>query len=193
MRTVTRVGSATLGNCPPVLMKKKDGGASCPMLRSQHGLLASRASLSKEEKSGGADSSDTTAAHHEDSHPCWLCDNGLLSPCAHEKEARRGRLPDVAKVLIFDLFQGKILYIESEDDMRSILEELLRQKEDIEKQIAELSAEESKIVIVLDEAERERQHQEDLQRIRGFRLFDDSAGGKFQRFAGNLCDFHYGK
>lgn len=57
--------------------------------------------------------------------------------------------------------------------MRSILEELLRQKEEIENQIAELSAKESKIVIVLDEVERERQHQDDLQRIRGFRLFDD--------------------
>ena len=57
--------------------------------------------------------------------------------------------------------------------MRLTTEELLRQKEEIENQIAELTVEESKIVIVLDEAERERQHQEDLQRIRGFRLFDD--------------------
>ena len=57
--------------------------------------------------------------------------------------------------------------------MQVTLDDLLRQKEEIENQITELTAEESKIVIVLDEAERERQHQEDLQRIRGFRLFDD--------------------
>ena len=78
------------------------------------------------------------------------------------------------RVLISLSFQGKInIYFSLEKDMKGTLEELLRQKDRIEAQIAELSAEKSKIVIVLDEAERERLHQEDLQRIRGFRLFDD--------------------
>lgn len=51
---------------------------------------------------------------------------------------------------------------------------------EIKEKIAELEAElaraeavESDIVINLDEAELEKQHQEDLQRIRGFRLIDD--------------------
>ncbi|MBQ4512354.1 MAG: hypothetical protein II969_05135 [Anaerolineaceae bacterium] len=57
--------------------------------------------------------------------------------------------------------------------MRVTLEELLQQKEEFENQIAELTEEKSKIVMVLDKAERQRQHQEDPQRIRGFRLFDD--------------------
>lgn len=51
---------------------------------------------------------------------------------------------------------------------------------EIKEKIAELEAElvkaeaiESNTVINMDEAEREKQHQEDLQRIRGFRLIDD--------------------
>ena len=53
------------------------------------------------------------------------------------------------------------------------LQKLKEQKAEIEAQIQELELAESGAGIVIDEAEREKQHQEDLQRIRGFRLIDD--------------------
>ena len=53
------------------------------------------------------------------------------------------------------------------------LQKLKEQKTEIEAQIQELELAESGVEIVIDDAEREKQHQEDLQRIRGFRLIDD--------------------
>lgn len=53
------------------------------------------------------------------------------------------------------------------------LQKLKEQKAEIEAKIQELELAELGVGIVIDEAEREKQHQEDLQRIRGFRLIDD--------------------
>ena len=53
------------------------------------------------------------------------------------------------------------------------LEELREQKAEIEAKILEMELIESDDNIVIDDKEREKQHQEDLQRIRGFRLIDD--------------------
>ena len=53
------------------------------------------------------------------------------------------------------------------------LEELREQKAEIEAKILEMELIESDGNIVIDDKEREKQHQEDLQRIRGFRLIDD--------------------
>lgn len=53
------------------------------------------------------------------------------------------------------------------------LEELKRQRDELDARIAEMEVAGSNTTITLDEAEREKQHQEDLQRIRGFRLIDD--------------------
>ena len=44
---------------------------------------------------------------------------------------------------------------------------------ELEAELAKAEAAESKTVINLNDAEKEKQHQEDLQRIRGFRLIDD--------------------
>ena len=53
------------------------------------------------------------------------------------------------------------------------LEELKQQRDELDARIAEMEASEAGIIIPMDEVEREKQHQEDLQRIRGFRLIDD--------------------
>ena len=53
------------------------------------------------------------------------------------------------------------------------LEKLKRQRAELDAKIAEIEANKVSVVVPLDEAEREKQHQEDLQRIRGFRLIDD--------------------
>ena len=53
------------------------------------------------------------------------------------------------------------------------IEELKKQREEIDAKIAELETEQTNAYVYLDEAEKEKQHQEDLQRIRGFRLIDD--------------------
>lgn len=53
------------------------------------------------------------------------------------------------------------------------IEELKKQREEIDAKIAELETEQINTYVYLDEAEKEKQHQEDLQRIRGFRLIDD--------------------
>ena len=58
-------------------------------------------------------------------------------------------------------------------DSRMTLEELKQQRDELDTLIAEMEANETGIIIPVDEAEREKQHQEDLQRIRGFRLIDD--------------------
>ena len=55
-------------------------------------------------------------------------------------------------------------------------QEILKQIEDLKKQLEEIQANkevDADTELSLDEAERELQHQEDLQRIRGFRLIDD--------------------
>ena len=55
-------------------------------------------------------------------------------------------------------------------------QEILKQIEDLKKQLEEIQANkevDADTGLSLDEAERELQHQEDLQRIRGFRLIDD--------------------
>lgn len=53
------------------------------------------------------------------------------------------------------------------------LEELKLQRDELDARIAEMEATQIGIPISLDEAEQEKQHQEDLQRLRGFRLIDD--------------------
>ena len=53
------------------------------------------------------------------------------------------------------------------------LEELKQQRDELDAKIAEMEANEAGIIIHMDEAEREKQHQEDLQRLRGLRLIDD--------------------
>ena len=53
------------------------------------------------------------------------------------------------------------------------LEELKLQRDELDARIAEMEVYETEIIIPMDEEEREKQHQEDLQRIRGFRLIDD--------------------
>ena len=57
--------------------------------------------------------------------------------------------------------------------MSMTIEELKKQREEIDAKIAELETEQTNAYVYLDEAEKEKQHQEDLQRIRGFRLIDD--------------------
>ena len=57
--------------------------------------------------------------------------------------------------------------------MTTTLEELKHQRDELDDRIAELEADVAGIVIPMDDEEREKQHQEDLQRIRGFRLIDD--------------------
>ena len=55
-------------------------------------------------------------------------------------------------------------------------QEILKQIEDLKKQLEEIQANkkvDADTGLSMDEAERELQHQEDLQRIRGFRLIDD--------------------
>ncbi len=50
---------------------------------------------------------------------------------------------------------------------------LKQQRDELDARIAEMEADEVGIVISMDDAEREKQHQEDLQRLRGLRLIDD--------------------
>lgn len=54
-----------------------------------------------------------------------------------------------------------------------IVDEIKAKIAELEAELAKAEAAESKTVINLDDAEKEKQHQEDLQRIRGFRLIDD--------------------
>ena len=57
--------------------------------------------------------------------------------------------------------------------MTITLEELKQQRDELDARIAERGADEARIVIPMDDAERDKQHQEDLQRLRGLRLIDD--------------------
>ena len=52
-------------------------------------------------------------------------------------------------------------------------QEILEQIEALNKQLEEIRLQSTDAGLLIDEAERELQHQEDLQRIRGFRLIDD--------------------
>ena len=53
------------------------------------------------------------------------------------------------------------------------IEEIKAKIAELEVQLAAAEEAERSRVISIDEAEKEKQHQEDLQRIRGFRLIDD--------------------
>ena len=52
-------------------------------------------------------------------------------------------------------------------------QEILEQIEALNKQLEEVRMQSADAGLLIDEAERELQHQEDLQRIRGFRMIDD--------------------
>ena len=52
-------------------------------------------------------------------------------------------------------------------------QEILEQIEALNKQLEEIRMQGADAGLLIDEAERELQHQEDLQRIRGFRMIDD--------------------
>ena len=52
-------------------------------------------------------------------------------------------------------------------------QEILEQIEALNKQLEEVRMQSVDAGLLIDEAERELQHQEDLQRIRGFRMIDD--------------------
>ena len=54
-----------------------------------------------------------------------------------------------------------------------LLEELKRQRDELDAKISEIEAGETSAAVMISDAEKEKQHQEDLQRIRGFRLIDD--------------------
>ena len=54
-----------------------------------------------------------------------------------------------------------------------LLDELKRQRDELDAKIAEIEACESSEAVMISDEEKEKQHQEDLQRIRGFRLIDD--------------------
>ena len=59
------------------------------------------------------------------------------------------------------------------NELTMTLDELKQQRDELDARIAELEADEASIIIPMDDGERERQHQEDLQRLRGLRLIDD--------------------
>jgi len=54
-------------------------------------------------------------------------------------------------------------------------QEILRQMEELQAKLNEIRAERASLSVIasMTEAEKEKQHQEDLQRLRGLRLIDD--------------------
>ena len=70
--------------------------------------------------------------------------------------------------------------------LQMTLEELKQQRDELDARIAELEANEAGIIIPMNEEEWEKQHQEDLQRLRGLRLIDDDLEGSCCKFNGLL-------